>query len=129
MERSRRSLVHRGIYEVVVFNSRLSLSGQFEPMSKYKDALKEFDVDWENACLTINISDLRGIKEKIVVKWNDSLKNVEPGSDIPEIISSGITLKNVLNSPAGPDNGNKFSFDLKLQGSNYLKFVPLGKED
>lgn len=120
--------LHRGIYEVVVYNSKLSLSGQFEFLSKYKDELKDYDVAWEDAYLTINISDLRGIKEKVAVKWNDQLKNVDPGSNIPELMSSGMTLKNVLGSAPGMDIANNFSIDLKLQGSHYLKLVPLGKE-
>ncbi|MGE5457112.1 MAG: cell envelope integrity protein CreD [Methanococcaceae archaeon] len=120
--------LHRGIYEVVVYNSKLSLSGQFEALSKYADELKNYEILWEDAYLTINISDLRGIKEKVVVKWNGQPKNVEPGSYIPELMNSGMTLKNVLDSAPGTDIINKFSFDLILQGSHFLKFVPLGKE-
>lgn len=120
--------LRRGIYEVVVYNSTLSLSGVFENLSKYDDELKDYVVNWEDAYLTVNISDLRGIKEKVVVKWNDQLKNADPGSDIPHLISSGITLKNVFDLPLSRDVENKFTFNLKLQGSNYLKFVPLGRE-
>lgn len=120
--------LNRGIYEVVVYNSNLSLSGQFENLSKYQDELKEYEAAWDDAYLTINISDLRGIKEKVVVKWNDQLKNVDPGTNIPELVNSGITLKNTFDSVPGMDIANKFTFDLKLQGSHYLKFVPLGKE-
>jgi inner membrane protein len=120
--------LHRGIYEVVVYNSQLSLSGQFEILSKYKDELKDYDVLWNDAYLTINISDLRGIKEKVVINWNEQFKNADPGSNIPDLISSGITLKDVLDSSPGMDIVNKFNFDLKLQGSRYLNFVPLGKE-
>lgn len=120
--------LRRGIYEVVVYNSTLSLSGHFENLSTYNDDFKDYDVIWEDACLTFNISDLRGIKEKVIVKWNDQLKNVDPGSDIPELISSGITLKNVFDSGLNMDYENKFNLKLKLQGSHYLKFVPLGRE-
>jgi inner membrane protein len=120
--------LHRGIYEVVVYNSNLSLSGQFESWTKYADELKDYDIIWDDAFLTINISDLRGIKEKVIVKWNDQLKNVDPGSNIPELAGSGITLKNVFDSAPALDIVSIFNFDLKLQGSHYLKFVPLGKE-
>jgi inner membrane protein len=41
--------LHRGIYEVVVYNSEISLSGQFEALSKYSDELKDYDVDWDDA--------------------------------------------------------------------------------
>ncbi|MGE5401353.1 MAG: cell envelope integrity protein CreD [Ignavibacteriales bacterium] len=120
--------LHRGIYEVAVYNSNISLSGKFEALSKYIEELNDYDIIWEDAYLTINISDLRGIKEKVIVKWNDQLKNVDPGSNLPELMSSGMTLRNVLDSAPGMDISNKFSFGLQLQGSHYLKFVPLGKE-
>jgi inner membrane protein len=120
--------LHRGIYKVVVYNSQLSLSGQFEDFTKYKDELSGYIVLWEDAYLTINISDLRGIKEKVAVNWNTEIMNVDPGSKIPEIINSGITLNNILSSESGLSDVNKFTFDLSLQGSHYLKFVPLGKE-
>jgi inner membrane protein len=49
-----------------------------------------------------------------------------PGSSIPTIIPSGITVKQVFDSVMTGDH--EFSFDLQLQGSEYLGFVPLGKE-
>jgi inner membrane protein len=55
-----------------------------------------------------------------------SAKEVEPGSNILQLASSGITVKNIL-QPAGVDIFD-FSFDLQLQGSRFLGFIPLGKE-
>ncbi|MGF1584428.1 MAG: cell envelope integrity protein CreD [Bacteroidales bacterium] len=118
--------LRRGIYEVVVYDSHLSFSGQFEDVSKYLSELKEYEAFPEDAFLTINISDLRGIKETVVVKWNDQQKEVEPGSNILQLVSSGITVKNIL-QPAGL-NFYDFSFGLQLQGSQFLGFIPLGKE-
>lgn len=118
--------LRRGIYEVVVYDSKLSFSGQFEDVSKYLSDLKGYEVFTEDAFLTINISDLRGIKKKVVVKWNDVKKDVEPGSDIPSIISSGISVNNILDSTE--HKIYDFSFDLQLQGSRFLGFIPLGKE-
>jgi inner membrane protein len=120
--------LHRGIYEVVVYNSEISISGQFEALSRYSDELKDYEVDWDNAYLTVNISDLRGIKEKVVIKWNDRIMDADPGSDIPEIINSGITLRDIFDAVPDMNTENKFTFNLKLQGSHYLNFVPLGKE-
>jgi inner membrane protein len=118
--------LRRGIYEVVVYDSHLSFSGQFEDISKYLSNLKEYEAFPEDAFLTINISDLRGIKETVIVKWNDQPKEVEPGSYILQLAGSGITVKNIL-QPAGVDIFD-FSFDLQLQGSRFLGFIPLGKE-
>ena len=50
------------------------------------------EVQWDKAFLTIGISDLRGIEENISLEWNDSNLNIIPGSRIPGIINSGITI-------------------------------------
>lgn len=118
--------LRRGIYEVVVYDSQLSFSGNFDDISKYLSELKDFEAFPEDAFLTINISDLRGIKEKVIVKWDDQPKDVEPGSNIISLVSSGITVKDILEGDLKKNYG--FSFDLQLQGSQFLGFIPLGKE-
>ncbi len=116
----------RGIYEVVVYDSQLAFSGSFENLTAYRADLKEYEFLLDDAFLTVHISDLRGIKEKVVVQWNGDSKNIEPGSHISPLVKSGITVKNVL---AGDEtNSYRFNFDLNLQGSQYLGFMPLGRE-
>ena len=119
--------LHRGIYEVVVYDSKLRFSGQFEALNAYFKDRSEYEPLWDEAFLTINISDLRGIKEKVVVEWNGTLKNVDPGSGIPGIIKSGITVNDIFEEAPGNDSKN-FAFDMHLQGSQFLGFIPMGKE-
>jgi inner membrane protein len=119
--------LYRGIYEVVVYDSEITFAGNFQDLSKYKKDLSEYRILWEEAFLTVNVSDLRGIKEKVSVKWNGSEKPVEPGSGIPSLIKSGVTIQDIFKGE--PESGLlNFSFDLQLQGSQYLGFIPLGKE-
>lgn len=119
--------LNRGIYEVVVYDSKLSFSGKFDNISDHLAELDEYEVFPEDAFLTISISDLRGIKEKVVIKWNDQEKNIHPGSNIPSFVKSGITVKDVLQND-DTTGSYSFNFDLNLQGSQYLGFIPLGKE-
>lgn len=119
--------LHRGIYEVVVYDSRISFSGNFEGIEKYITELSEYKILWDEAFLTINISDLRGIKEKVLVNWNGRENPVEPGSQISGIVNSGITVNNIFQAIHGTSD-IKFSFDLHLQGSRHLGFIPLGRE-
>ncbi len=118
--------LRRGIYEVVVYDAQLSFVGRFDSLSNYLNEFNEYEPHYEEAFLTLHISDLRGIKEKVVIKWNELNKEVTPGSSIPAIVASGVTIKQILNSQ--PEALNRFSFDLELQGSQFLGFVPLGKE-
>ncbi len=119
--------LYRGIYKVVVYDSKVSIKGSFSGLDKYLDEISHHELLWNEAFLTINVSDLRGIKDKVNVKWNGVDNPVDPGSKIPELISSGITVNSLF---AGEPMGQlfDFSFDLHLQGSQYLSFIPLGKE-
>lgn len=116
----------RGIYEVVVYDSQLSFSGSFDSIQKVLNQLNGYSVALEEAFLTIHVSDLRGIKENIPLQWNEFNKQVSPGSGIPSIISSGITVNELEASRT--TEANEFLFQLQLQGSQHLGFAPLGKE-
>ncbi len=119
--------LYRGIYEVVVYDSKISFSGSFFDLDKYTNELQGYEILWKEAFLTVNISDLRGIKEKVIIDWNGEKKAVEPGSSIPSFVKSGITVHRIFEN--APDKKQvDFSFDLLLQGSRYLGFIPLGKE-
>lgn len=118
--------LRRGIYEVVVYDAQLSFVGRFDSLSNYLNEFNEYEPHYEEAFLTLHISDLRGIKEKVVIKWNELNKEATPGSYIPAIVASGVTVKQILD--AQPEAVNRFSFNLDLQGSQFLGFVPLGKE-
>lgn len=120
-------ILHRGIYEVVVYSSAVSVSGSFAGIQKQLAELEGHEVLWDEAFLTIGISDLRGIKGKVVVKWSDNELPVEPGTRIPDLIESGITVGSLFENPK--DTGAvDFSFNLHLQGSRHLGFAPFGKE-
>ncbi|WP_421871740.1 inner membrane CreD family protein [Marinoscillum sp.] len=114
----------RGIYEVVVYKSNLSVNGSFSPETLIdRNNLRE--VKWDQAFITIGISDLRGIKEDIILDWNKEHIKAEPGSKIADLISSGVTI----DLPKGFDPTKKsidFQFNLQLQGSENMSFVPLG---
>lgn len=114
----------RGIYEVVVYSSDLKVNGNFnieEDVEQYR--LKE--IQYDQAYLTIGISDLRGIKNQIEVNWEDEKLEVKPGSQIPDYINTGVTV-NLPKMEVDSTSNFNFSFNLELQGSLYICFVPLG---
>jgi len=114
----------RGIYEVVVYRSKLKVTGNFDLKGKINQAnLKE--IQYDKAFLTVGISDLRGIEDQIIVNWDKEKLSVEPGSKLVDLVNSGISI----DLPNLTDQMNKkvdFSFDLNLQGSQNLSFIPVG---
>jgi len=115
--------LHRGIYNVAVYDSEIDFSGTFKK-SDYSENIDTDDLLWDKAFLTIGISDNRGIKNEIVVNYNGSQLEVEPGTKISDI-SSGVTVP-LNGNPFHASETTHFNFKINLQGSNNLSFVPLG---
>ena len=114
----------RGIHEVVVYKSDLELAGSFNISKKIvEDNIVE--IQYDRAFLTVGLSDLRGIKDEVVMQWNKERLTVEPGSKIPGLIESGFTIDL---PPLSNSETQKFDFalDLKLRGSQTLSLTPLG---
>ncbi|MAE83485.1 MAG: hypothetical protein CMB80_12155, partial [Flammeovirgaceae bacterium] len=114
----------RGIYEIVVYKSKMNVNGSFSLNPKFdKTNLKQ--IHWDQAFLTLGISDLRGIKDNINLTWGDKKLRAEPGSKIMDVISSGVTIDLPEIDQDKQQNIN-FNFALNLQGSENLSFIPIG---
>ena len=116
--------LRRGIYEVVVYKSNLTVKGNFN-LDHNIDSTNIEEIHYDKAFLTMGISDLRGIKNQIQFKWDNQTLKIEPGSKVLSLIKSGITIKipHLTDSTSGKVD---FNFKLKLQGSKDLTFIPLG---
>ncbi len=117
--------LERGIYDVVVYQTSLSFSGKFS-IGAIPDPVNLKETLYQQSFLTIGITDLRGIKDTVTLRWGQNQLPVKPGSKIPDIIDSGITIEI-------PDLANKlgteitFDFSLDLNGSRKLSFTPIGE--
>jgi inner membrane protein len=115
----------RGIYEIIVYNANLEVKGRFSALDFPQDPQIK-TIQWEAAFLSIGFSDTRGIKESIQFSWNDMLYEIEPGSKIKEVLPSGFTIP-LQASEQDFSKGSPFSFQLVMQGSEHLQFIPSGK--
>ncbi len=115
----------RGIYEVVVYASKLDFNGSFQ--LETPDELNIKEILYDRAFLTLGVSDLRGIKDAIKINWNGHVLDVKPGTKIPELIRTGVTVQ-LPDLPTNSESLTTFNFNLGLQGSQNLSFVPVGNE-
>ncbi|MFC2151067.1 cell envelope integrity protein CreD [Bacteroidota bacterium] len=114
---------HRGIYKAVVYNTTLNFSG-----TMHKPDFSDWKVDdrnilWDQATVSIRIPDMRGIKDVIKVKWNKKEYDVSPGIRYQNHytgVSSFIDFSD--------ETIYDFQFNLVLNGSEFLNFIPLGKQ-
>ena len=114
---------YRGIYEVVLYNSQLTARGSFDLTKISKETWNSVTPLWQDAYLTIGISDLRGIKENVTVKWNSKELNAHGGVLPENAVRSGMTFA----PPLDPSiQTYSFDFALNLNGSSELSFAPTG---
>ncbi len=117
---------HRNIYETVVYNSKLKINGTFKPVNIEKLNLNPENILWNEASLSLGISDLRGIENELILNLNKKQTLFNPGSSAPDIISKGVHAKLPKIDPENPAAYN-FSLNLNLKGSRKLYFIPAGK--
>src|SRR3989338_1289464 len=151
-------MLNRGMYDVVVYNSKLDLSGGFKAPDWNKLNINPTDVFLDQASVSLNIPDMRGIKEKIAFAWNGAAINLEPGvqGDIGKYLDLTVPIQYNSDSerfgeimpikgimpdtvsvsvsgvsakvPVSNDVSYNFKLVLDLNGSQRLNFLPLGSE-
>ncbi|MFQ5637375.1 MAG: cell envelope integrity protein CreD [bacterium] len=116
---------YRGIYEVVLYNATLKLAGSFS-FPDFRDLnIPGKDILWKDSFAAIGITDMKGIKDFITVRWNSHELPAHPGIESNDVLASGIRVK----TPLSPEIGKfEFSADINLNGSTGLMFTPIGKE-
>ncbi len=116
---------NRGIYTVMLYNTRLKLTGRFPKPDLEKLNIGPDQPQWDKAFLSVGISDMKGIKEVIRFRVNGAALPVSPGIPTSEWFPVGVSIPLSLSAGAG---GFSFDCDLNVNGSTELSFVPLGKE-
>ncbi len=117
---------YRSIYKVALYKSDLKFSGSF---SRPDFTLWKTDPErimWDEAFISVGIPDMRGIKQGVTINFNGETLEVRPGVPSRDIIYSGISAL----IPSICDSGLTkldFSFDLHINGSEAIGFIPLGK--
>ena len=116
---------YRGIYEVVVYESNLKFTGQFEAIDWKQFDVPLSDIHFDKAVLNVGITDLKGIEKQIPLKWNGQKFLFDSGLSNGHITNSGVNSAILID----PENNEaiNFEFDLDLKGSQNLYFTPLGK--
>lgn len=119
---------YRGIYEVVVYNSDLKFEGKFIPLDFASLKIPKDNIMYDDAFVSLGISDLRGIEEEVSVNWNGEKNSFNAGIESQDVLQSGISTKIKITKSDTAKTSYDFSFNLKLKGSELLYFTPIGKE-
>lgn len=115
---------YRGIYKMPVYESRVQMKGSFIAPDFTKLDLVPQEIKWEEAYFTMGITDLRGIKDSVILKINQMKTSIEPGVSDNDLFQSGITIK--LHS-LDPNQPIPFELEFTLNGSSNFSVEALGK--
>ncbi len=115
---------YRGIYVVVLYKTVLHISGKFNYPNLNEVGLNELNCQLDQAFISFGISDLKGVNEDVKVKMNDADFVFGPGIPSHDLLSSGMSFK----YPLGKQDDMNFAFDVDLNGSTNLSFLPFGKQ-
>ncbi len=115
---------YRSIYEAVVYNSQLDISGKFTIPALTRSDIEPGNVLWDRAVFSIGITDMKGIKDKINIKFNGIAYQASPGLKTSDIASAGVQCAIPLSRG---DDDYAFSFHLNLNGSDSIHFVPVAE--
>jgi inner membrane protein len=114
---------YRGIYKVIVYNSKLNFKGDFSKINLDDYKIDNNNILWDQAIMYVGIPDMRGINEDVKLTVNEKSCEVNSGIPVKDIVKCGITSN--IKIPA--DSAVQFEFNLDLNGSESLNFLPIGK--
>ena len=115
----------RGIYNTVVYTSKILVNGKFSALELVKSGINPDMVLWSKAKVVIGLSDLKGLKNNPVIKLNNTPYEVETDFSSLKLFKNNLVVLPDLT--ATKNTAISFSFNLDLLGSNELNFLSLGK--
>ncbi len=117
----------RGIFETVVYRTRLHLEGNFEKPDLAALGIPAGEARWEEAFVSFGVPDLRGLTSALSIDWDGRKVELEPGPGAADLWRSGIhaPLSGLAELPEGKTM--PFRLELPLQGSEHLQVLPLGR--
>ncbi len=115
---------YKGIYEVLVYAADIHMKGRLPAPSFEGRGIRAGDILWDEATISLGISDMGGIRHLELGLGGHGLQPV-PGLLRGQPFGSGVHARlDAATAQAAQD----FSLDLALNGSGELQFLPLGNE-
>jgi inner membrane protein len=121
LDPSARSL---GIYSTHVYAATLRLNGRFAAPGFAFTGVAAPEPQWDRARVSFAISDLRGTREALTLKWGGADVPLQPGARL-DGYGTGLHAPVKLAADSGAVD---FSLELTLNGSGGISFVPLGRQ-
>jgi len=116
----------RGIFNPIVFTANMNFKGNFTSPDFAKLNIAPENILWDKASIVVKTTNLKSIKSELKVEINNEKLSFEPQNNDKTNYSLLSTSVFDYKSLATNDKIN-FNFNIVYNGSNSLKFVPIGK--
>jgi inner membrane protein len=120
---------NRGIYEVTLYSGQLRVEGVFRAPALSGWRIAASDILWEEAGLIVELPDMRGLQQRVRLRWRD--QEIPFAAGRGELGYYGGQIRAPLTGLGRESPGTEipFSFTLHLQGGRSLGFLPVGEEN
>ena len=111
----------RGIFNHVVFTADMTFKGNFSKLG-----IEDENIQWEKAAVIVKTTNLKSIKSELKIQLNKDKFSFEPQNNDKSYYSVLATNTFDYKLLANTDKIN-FDFAITYNGSNSVKFIPVGK--
>lgn len=122
--RTASELLHRGIYDFPVYRSQLHVRGRVSPPELAELGLDADYAQLDGMALVLDLPDPRSLQQISPLTWQDQELEFEPGSE-RDGSTGGLRVPLALLADGEQAD---FSFDIEMNGSKSLFFMPLGRK-
>jgi len=121
----------RGLFDVLLYQAKLKIEGRFARPDFQALGIDPARVKNDKIILSVGISDPRAIRDSAFLQWKNEQLPFRAGTGRPiaktsDSLDTGIHVR--IPSVQSEQDFIPFSFDLELNGSGTLQFVPVGAE-
>lgn len=116
----------RALYKYVAFSAAMKFEGSFAKPDFEKLQINQEDILWDKASIVVKTTNLKSIKSDLNIKLNSQPFVFESKNQSDKIYGELETnLFNYSNLSSNTDLN--FDFSILYNGSNSVKFIPIGK--
>ncbi len=115
------------LFTTSIFSSQITTNGTFGKDNVSKLNIANENIYWGEAKLLIGISDFKGLQNMLTVNWDGKQYTAATFSDNNLIFNNALQIP-VEISAASLQQPHQFSYQLALNGSRELQFIPVGNE-
>jgi inner membrane protein len=106
----------------MLYQAQIQIKGSFQTLPLEKLGIAPADVVWNEAYITMSVSDTKGLNEELKVQVNKESLSMEPFRETNQGLKSTMTL-----DATQAQQPIQFSTSFNLSGSQQLLFTPIGQ--